>query len=151
MEQVTADQRKAQELYGASAQKFGTKQNKKDGALMCSGADWKNAGQQATNMASPYKKGNLDNGFNTKDRKYQHLSSNVFGDDTSANKPVYDSSSGRAAMKSNADWSFSQTKPVNRNFKVDTYTERKKQLASNIFDNQTDYHVYAPQSKRDAK
>lgn len=42
-------------------------------------------------------------------------------------------------MKSNADWSFSQSKPVNRNFKVDTFTERKKQLASNIFENQTDY------------
>lgn len=90
-------------------------------------------------MASPYKKANVETGNNMKDRKYMQLSSNVFGDDNSGKKPVYDSNSGRAPMKSNADWSFSQSKPVNRNFKVDTFNERKKQLASNIFDNQTDY------------
>ena len=72
----------------------------------------------------------------------------MFGDDNSGNKPVYDNTSGRAPMKSNADWSFSQSKPVNRNFKVDTFNERKKQLASNIFENQTDYQGYAPLSKR---
>jgi len=66
---VTADQRKAQELYGATATAYGTNP-KKDGALMCSGANWKNSNQQATNQSSPTKGKNLDQGHSTKDKKY---------------------------------------------------------------------------------
>jgi len=111
-------------LYGKSALAFGTGP-KRDGGLMCSGADWKNSQQQATNMSSPNKKANQESGSNCKDRKYQHLSSNVFGD-VNHDAPVYDSNSARAIHKSNANWNHSQSKPNNKSWKIDTYTERKK-------------------------
>ena len=68
---VTANDLKARELHGASAQKYGVNANKRDGALMCAGGDWKNTQQQATNTASPQKKMNTENGLNRKDKKYQ--------------------------------------------------------------------------------
>jgi len=55
---VTANDLKARELHGASAQKYGVNNAKRDGALMCAGGDWKNTQQQATNTASPNKKMN---------------------------------------------------------------------------------------------
>ena len=61
---------KAKELYGKTADVYGYTKGKKDGALMTSGADWKNTGMQSTNKASPVKGKNNDNGMGTRDRKY---------------------------------------------------------------------------------
>lgn len=61
---------KARELYGQTAEVYGFQKGKKDGALMTSGADWRNTYQQATNKASPVKGKNLENGLQCKDRKY---------------------------------------------------------------------------------
>ena len=68
---VTANDLKARELHGASAQKYGVNSAKRDGALMCAGGDWKNTQQQATNTASPNKKMNLESGLDRRDKKYQ--------------------------------------------------------------------------------
>jgi len=53
---------KARELYGNTATAYGYNKNKRDGALMSSGADWKNSSQSATNKANPTKGKNADNG-----------------------------------------------------------------------------------------
>lgn len=37
-----ANAAKARELHGESATKYGVQTQKRDGGLMCSGADWKN-------------------------------------------------------------------------------------------------------------
>lgn len=86
---------------------------KKDGALMCSGANWKDSSQQATNMASAAKGKNLDQGHSTKDKKYQNLSSNVFGE-VNPDTPSYDNNAGRVSLTTTSNWSNSQTKPVNK-------------------------------------
>lgn len=65
--------RKTQELYGATATAWGTNKAKKDGSLMCSGADWTNTNQSSTNLASPKKGCNDEKGLQSKDRKYQQL------------------------------------------------------------------------------
>ncbi len=61
---------KARELYGNTATAYGYNKNKRDGALMTSGADWKNSGQQATNNASPQKGRKGGDGVNTREKKY---------------------------------------------------------------------------------
>jgi len=61
---------KAKELYGATADVYGFQKGKKDGALMTSGADWRNSNQQATNKASPVKGKNKESGLESRDRKY---------------------------------------------------------------------------------
>lgn len=56
-ERPVADARdaKAKEVYGNSATAYGYNKNKRDGALMSSGADWTNSQQTSTNKASPTK------------------------------------------------------------------------------------------------
>ena len=41
---LTANDHKAREIHGEAAIKYGTNPNKRDGALMCAGGDWKNTG-----------------------------------------------------------------------------------------------------------
>jgi hypothetical protein len=41
---ANASDAKAKELYGNTATAYGYNKNKRDGALMSSGADWKNTG-----------------------------------------------------------------------------------------------------------
>jgi len=57
---MSAMELKARELYGASAEKYGINNNKRDGALMSSNADWKNVHIDSTNQASPMKAMNQD-------------------------------------------------------------------------------------------
>lgn len=67
--QMTAEQRKNQELYGRSAAIYGTGK-KKDGSLMASGADWRNL--QQTHINSPVKQ-EVKDGLTSKDKKYENL------------------------------------------------------------------------------
>jgi len=65
---------KARELYGNTATAYGYNKNKRDGALMSSGADWRNSSQSATNKANPTKGKNADTGaVNTREKKYAQL------------------------------------------------------------------------------
>ena len=65
-----ASDAKARELYGNTASAYGHNKNKRDGALMSSGADWKNTGQQAVNKSSPMKGKNQEGALNIRDKKY---------------------------------------------------------------------------------
>jgi hypothetical protein len=121
---------KARELYGESVDKFGVNMNKKDGALMSAGADWKNTQVDSSNMASPMKKKNMESGNDRKDRKYGELSSDVFG--TGEHKD-FDRNAPKNQFGSDANWSAQggYKKPVNvGSTKVDTYQQRQNQLAS---------------------
>lgn len=65
--QVSAKEQVAKELYGATALKYGIKNNKRDGALMAQNVDWKNANVRAIqNDKAQLVSSNLD----SKDRKY---------------------------------------------------------------------------------
>lgn len=48
--QQTAAAAKAREIYGDSAVTYGYNKNKRDGALMSSGADWKNVQSTGLNQ-----------------------------------------------------------------------------------------------------
>ena len=64
---MTTMQRKANELYGETVNKFAMNNNKRDGALMAQGADWRCSNARAIETESPMKNnGKLD----TKDRLY---------------------------------------------------------------------------------
>jgi hypothetical protein len=93
---------KARELYGESVDKFGVNMNKRDGALMSAGADWKNTQVDSSNMASPMKKKNMESGNDRKDRKYGELSSDVFG--TGEHKD-FDRNAPKNQFGSDANWS----------------------------------------------
>jgi hypothetical protein len=100
--QNTAAMSKARELYGESVDKFGVNMNKRDGALMSAGADWKNTQVDSSNMASPMKKKNMESGNDRKDRKYGELSSDVFG--TGEHKD-FDRNAPKNQFGSDANWS----------------------------------------------
>lgn len=68
---------------------------------MSSNADWKNVHIDSTNKASPCKGKNFDNGNDRKDRKYQELTSDVFGTGAHSN---FDRNQGKAGFGSHADW-----------------------------------------------
>lgn len=131
---MTADQRKAAELHGASALAYGTGP-KKDGALMSTGTDWRNSQVQTTNMASPQKGANMDKGTNHKDKKYQNLQSTAFGD---SDRPAYNKdASAKIAFASNSDWKTEagHARPINKGAsKVDTFGKRQQQLSSQVFE-----------------
>ena len=74
-----ADDAKARELYGNTATAYGYNKAKRDGALMSSGADWKNTQQQSINRASPMKGKNQGGDVNSREVKYKQLQSSVFG------------------------------------------------------------------------
>jgi len=141
---------KARELYGNTATAFGYNKNKRDGALMTSGADWKNTGQQATNHSSPSKNRNQDAGVDTREKKYAQLQSSVFGGGYMDNAPVeFDRDAKRNAFGSNADWKTEgRAKPNNTgSTNVDTFRQRQNQLGSSVLP-QTDHQAYAPLNKK---
>lgn len=118
---------------------------------MCSGADWTNTQQTATNLASPNKKANFESGEVSKDRKYKQLQSSVFGGGyLEGEKPDYDREQSRAAFGTVADWKTEagMQKPINRGpSKVDTFSKRQCQLASQVLE-QTDYYGHLPLAKK---
>jgi len=116
---------KAKELYGQTAEAYGTYANKRDGGLMASGADWRNTGQQAANMSSPMKGKNMESGADARDKKYSQLQSSVFGGGyLDGQKADYDRENKRVAFGSAADWKTEagMQKPNNGGgSKVDTF------------------------------
>ena len=68
-----ANDAKAKELYGNTATAYGYNKAKRDGALMSSGADWKNTQQQSMNRASPMKGKNAGGDVNSRETKYKQL------------------------------------------------------------------------------
>lgn len=143
---------KARELYGNTATAYGYNKNKRDGALMSSGADWKNSSQSATNKANPTKGKNADNGaVNTREQKYAQLQSSVFGGGyADGEKPDFDREAKRNVMGSAADWKTSagMAKPINAgSTRTDTFRQRQKQLASSVLE-QTDHMGHAPINKK---
>ena len=52
---LSANDLKNREIHGRAAEVYGTNKNKRDGALMTAGGDWKNTGMQSTNTSSPVK------------------------------------------------------------------------------------------------
>ena len=119
---------KAKELYGATANAYGYSKNKRDGALMSSGADWKNTGQQSINTSSPMKGKNQARGNDTRESKYAQLQSSVFGGGYQAGeRPDFDRDAPRNVMGSAADWKTQagMAKPVNvGSTHVDTFRQR---------------------------
>ena len=142
---------KARELYGKTADAYGYQKNKRDGALMSSGADWKNTGSSAFNASSPMKGKNNQGELNTRDKKYQQLQSSVFGGGYQDGAPIeYDREAKRNAFGSAADWKTEagMAKPVNAgSTNVDTFRQRQKQLASSVL-HQSDQQHHAPISKK---
>jgi hypothetical protein len=58
---------KAQNLFGESAKKYGTNNNKFDGAIMASTGDWRDSNCKPYNIDRPL----IDmRGLDSKDRKY---------------------------------------------------------------------------------
>lgn len=108
---------------------FGVNPNKRDGALMCSGADWKNANQSATNKASPMKALNEADQKHAKDRKYGNLQSSVFGGGyLDGETPAFNPEAGRNVCGSTADWKSEavRAKPQNAaTGPVDTFGARR--------------------------
>jgi|Transcript_15866 hypothetical protein len=150
---TAAPDAKARELYGNTAAAYGYNKGKRDGALMSSNADWKNTQQKSFNSgASPMKNRNqLDDGVDTRQKKYQQLQSSVFGGGYLDGQPAeYDREAKRNTFGSAADWKTEagMAKPVNAgSSKVDTYRQKQKQLASSVFE-QTDYAEHAPITKK---
>lgn len=85
-----------------------------------------------------------------KTKKYQQLQSSVFGGGYVDGAPVeVNREAGKAAFGTAADWktSAAMAKPVNTGpSKTDTFLQRQKQLASNVFE-QTDYSGFRPMKK----
>ena len=52
---LSANDLKNREIHGKSAEFYGANKQKRDGALMTAGGDWKNTGMQSTNTSSPVK------------------------------------------------------------------------------------------------
>lgn len=91
----------ARDFYGEAAEKYGVNQNKRDGALMAQGVDWKNAHHKPID-ADPILK---TQGLASKERKYQNLQSSVFGGGYVEEAPiVYNTDVPKVAFGSNADW-----------------------------------------------
>lgn len=76
-QQKTAEQRRQEEFYGKSAVVHGVGK-KKDGTLMANNADWRNPNQTHTN-ASNSGLGNQAGEINSREKKFENLSSNIFG------------------------------------------------------------------------
>ena len=150
---AAAPDAKARELYGNTATAYGYQKNKRDGALMSSGADWKNSGQSSFNKSSPMKNKNaaIDNGVDTREKKYAQLQSSVFGGGYMDGERVdYDREAKRNAFGSTADWKTEagMAKPVNAgSTRTDTFRQRQKQLASSVLE-QTDNMHHAPITKK---
>jgi hypothetical protein len=66
---------RSRDFYGEAAEKYGVNNNKRDGALMAQGVDWKNSYHKPIDADPLIKSQNLA----SKDRKYQNLQSSVFG------------------------------------------------------------------------
>lgn len=150
---AAAPDAKARELYGNTATAYGYQKNKRDGALMSSGADWKNTGQTAFNKSSPMKNKNagIDNGVDTREKKYAQLQSSVFGGGYMEGEKVeFDREAKKNAFGSAADWKTEagMAKPINAgSTRTDTFRQRQKQLASSVLE-QTDNMHHAPISKK---
>jgi len=135
-----ASDAKAKELYGNTAVAYGYNKGKRDGALMSSGADWKNTGQSATNKGSPMKGKNKmgEGAVDTREKKYQQLQSSVFGGGYLAGEPVeFDREARRNDLGAADDWKTGagMAKPINSgSTRTDTFRQRQKQLASQAFD-----------------
>lgn len=66
---ASAAEAKAREIYGDAAATYGYTKNKRDGALMSSGADWKNT--QSTGLNKNSIAGmNQDQGMHSREKKY---------------------------------------------------------------------------------
>jgi hypothetical protein len=96
---------------------------KGDGSLMGASADWKNLQQKHTN-GSQKTKGNLD--ATHKDKKYENLASNLFGEEGAADKPTYNTNVEKAAFGSSSDWTVQggHAKVDNKKAKVNTYRQK---------------------------
>lgn len=149
---AAAQDAKAKELYGNTATAYGYNKNKRDGALMSSGADWKNSGTSSFNQSSPMKgKNRGDAAVDTREKKYQQLQSSVFGGGYQDGAPVeFDREAKRNTFGSTADWKTEagMAKPVNAgSTHVDTFRQRQKQLASSVLHGSDQQH-HAPISKK---
>lgn len=100
-QEKTAEQRKNEELYGKSAAIYGTGK-KKDGTLMANTTDWRNT--QNTLMNSPTKQANGQDSKNCRDKKFENLSSNIFGNEDNNDRPLYNNEIERAAFGTSSDW-----------------------------------------------
>jgi hypothetical protein len=60
---------RSRDFYGEAAEKYGVNNNKRDGALMAQGVDWKNSYHKPIDADPLIKSQNLA----SKDRKYQNL------------------------------------------------------------------------------
>lgn len=83
-QEKTAEQRKNENLYGRSAQVYGTSK-KGDGTLMSLTADWRQPGQGRTN--SPLKQSGPEEDKNAKEKKYDNLASNILSNEDPSNRP----------------------------------------------------------------
>lgn len=137
---------KAKELYGKTAQQYGVTNNKRDGALMAQGPDWRNANQRAIETDSPLK-GSQD--LNPTGRKYQNLQSSVFGGGYVEKEPIeFERGAGPSKYSSTASWTTEAAKaqPNNGITHQDAFRQRQKELHSEVLP-KSDYTNYAPESK----
>ena len=113
---------------------------------MSSNADWKNVHVDSTNQASPYKKMNNDTGKDRKDRKYNELTSDVFGTGAHAD---FDRNTDKVAFGSTADWTAQGGTQHPKNVgstKCNTWGRRQNELASQVLP-ATDYRGHEPMNK----
>ena len=120
-----------EELYGKSQTSYNAK---KDGAIMASGADWRNPQQTYTNKKDPVNSSIGNSAVNPdiqdigrKNRKANQLQSNILTheDDDLRNerKGNFNDNGARLGMGSNASWSAQGgfSKPKNTGSKINTF------------------------------
>lgn len=96
---------------------------KGDGSLMGAGADWRNLQQTHTNGGKSCR-GGADKSH--KDKKYENLQSNIFGEEGGSERPAYNTNVDKAAFGSAADWTVQggHAKVDNKKSKVNTYRQK---------------------------
>lgn len=116
-QQKTAEQRKNEELHGRSATIYGTGK-KQDGTLMANNADWRNLQQTHVNAVSS-SNADLGASVNSRSKKFENLSSNIFGQQDKDNQAVYDPTVEKAGFGTDANWTAQAgtAKVINKGYK----------------------------------
>lgn len=69
---------------------------------MANGADWRNLHQTHTNAVNTNKV--VNDNINSREKKFENLSSNIFGDEDSSQRPVYNPEVEKQAIGTDTNW-----------------------------------------------